>query len=111
MSARIIDDELLCRKRELRLRIGRSRRRLNGRLRGAQDRTRQLLSWQTYVVRYPAWGLAAALGAGLAASAGLRSGWVSRWLGLSLVRQALGGFQQHLWAELRRMWTDSMSDR
>ena len=111
MPAQIIDDDLLRRKRELRLRIGRSRRRIDRRLRATEDRARQLLAWRTYVVRYPAWGLAAALGAGLAASAGLKPARVSRWLGLALVRRSLGGFQQHLWAELQRIWTDSTPER
>ena len=101
MPARISHDELLRRKRELRLRIGRSRRRIDRRLRATRDRAGELLSWRTYVVRYPAWALAAALGAGLAASAGFRPARISRWLGLSLVRHAMGGVQQRLWAELR----------
>ena len=91
------DDELLRRKRELHLRIGRSRRRIDGRLRATQDHARQLLSWRTYVVRYPGWALAAALGAGMAASAGLRPARISRWLGGSLVRQALGGLRAAAW--------------
>jgi hypothetical protein len=111
MSHRIIDDELLRRKRELRLRIGRSRRKIDGRLRATEDSARRLLSWRTYVVRYPVWSLAAALGAGVAASAGFRPSRMSRWLGLSLVRHALGGFQQNVWAELRRTWTQSTPDR
>ena len=111
MPARIANHELVGRKRELRLRIGRSRRRIDRRLRGVRDRAGQLLSWRTYVVRYPAWGLAAALGAGMAVSAGLKPGRTLRWLGLSLVRHALGGFREHLWAELRRIWTDSTPDK
>ncbi len=71
----------------------------------------QLLSWRTYVVRYPAWAVAAALGAGMAASAGLKPARLSRSLGLSLVRHAVGKFQQELWAELRRVWSDAMSDK
>jgi len=105
-----LDANLLQRKRDLRLRIGRSRRRLDGRLRPSRDRIGQVLSWRTYVVHYPAWALAAALGAGMAASAGLRPGRMSQRLGLSLVRRAFGGFQQHLWAELRRIWNDSTPD-
>ena len=111
LHARISDDELLRRKRELRLRIGRSRRRIDGRLRATEDRARQLLSWRTYVVRYPAGALAAALGAGMAASAGLKPGRVSRWLGLSLVARRWAEFEQHLWADLRQIWTDSTPDR
>jgi hypothetical protein len=107
ISESLNDAELLRRKRELRLRIGRSRRRIDDRLRATQHRAGQLLSWRTYVVRYPAWALAAALGAGLAASSGLRRGRISRWLGLALVRHAMGGFQQHAWTELRRFWSNA----
>lgn len=111
MPARTLDNEMLRRKRELRLRIGRSRRRIDGRLHATQNSAKQLVSWQTYVVRYPAWALAAALGVGMAASAGLRPGRLSRWLGLSLVRQAFGGFQQQFRAELGRIWKDTTPNR
>jgi hypothetical protein len=100
-------DDILRRKRELHLRIGRSRQRIDGRLRAAKDHARQLLSWRTYAVRYPGWALAAALGAGMTASSVLQPGRIARWLGRSLMRQAFGGFQQQLWNELGRVWKDS----
>lgn len=103
MSTRVVDDDLLRRKRELHLRIGRSRRSIDRRLRATRDRAGQLCSWRTYVVRYPAWALLAALGAGFAASAGFKPGRWSRWLGLSLVRHAVHGFQQQFSAELGRI--------
>jgi hypothetical protein len=106
MSASIRHDELLRRKRELRLRIARGRRRIDGRLRTSQGRARELLSWRTYAVRYPALALAAAFGAGLVASAGFRPSRISRRLGLSLVRHAIGGVQQHVWTELARFWSE-----
>lgn len=101
------NDALFRRKRALHLRIGRSRRRIDGRLRATKDHARQLTSWRTYVARYPGWALAVALGAGMAASNILRPGRIAGWLGRSMVRQAFGGFQQHLWSDLRRVWTDS----
>jgi hypothetical protein len=104
--------EEICRhKRELHLRIGRSRRRIDGRLRATKDRARQLLSWRTYVVRHPGWSLLAALGAGMSASNLLRPGRIGKWLGQSLVRQAFGGLGQQLWNELRRTWTESTPDK
>ena len=96
-------DELLRRKRELRLQIGRRRRRIDRRLRATRDRAQELLSWRTYVARYPAWALAAALGAGLVVSAGFRPARISRRLGLSLVRHAIHGVRQRLGSELRRL--------
>ena len=104
------NDDILCRKRELHLRIGRSRRRIDGRLRAARDEARRLLSWRTYVARYPLWAMAAALGAGMTASSLLRPARIARWLGRSLMHQAFGGFQQQLWNELRRVWTKSPPD-
>jgi hypothetical protein len=101
------NDAILRRKRELHLRIGRSRRRIDGRIHATRDHTRQLLSWRTYVVRYPGWALAAALGAGLTASILLRPRRITGWFGRSLLHQALGGLQQGVWAELQRIWTES----
>jgi hypothetical protein len=104
-------DDILRRKRELHRRIGRSRRRIDGRLRASKDRTRELLSWRTYVVHHPGWALAAALSAGLTASSILRPSRMARWLGSSLLRQALGGLGQQFWSELRRTWNESTPDR
>jgi hypothetical protein len=104
------NDDILRRKRELHLRIGRSRRRIDGRLRAANDRARQLLSWRTYAVRYPGLALAAALGAGMTASSLLRSGRIARWLGRSMLSHAFSGFHRQLWNELRRVWTKSTPD-
>jgi hypothetical protein len=104
-------DDILRRKRELHLRIGRSRRRIDGRLHATKARARQLLSWRGYVVRHPAWALAAALGAGMTASSVLRPGRLARWLGNAFVRQAFGGLQQQLWAIVRQTWTESSPDK
>ena len=110
-SCRTVDDELLRRKRELRLRIGRARRRIDHRLGAVEHSGRELLSWRTYAVRYPGWALCAALGAGMAASACFRPAKVSRWLGLRLVKQSLGAVQQQVWRELRQMWKDSSVEK
>jgi hypothetical protein len=106
-----MDADLLQRKRDLRAKIGRLRRRLDGRLHSSRQHARQLLSWRTYVVRYPVWAMAAALGAGIAASTGLKPARLSRRLGFSLVRYAFAKFQQSLMAELWRLGSDLMSDK
>jgi hypothetical protein len=103
--------DLLRRKRDLRLRIGRSRRRIDRQLHTLRGGTRQLLSWRTYVVRYPLAAMTLAVGAGIAASAGLRPGRVTRRMGVSLVERALGHVRTHLWAELQRVWAESTPDR
>jgi hypothetical protein len=104
-------DDILRRKRELHQRIGRSRRRIDGRLRASKDRARELLSWRTYVVRHPGWAIVAALSAGMTASSVLRPSRMARWLGSSLLRQALGGLGQQFLSELRRTWNESTPDK
>jgi hypothetical protein len=79
-------DELLRRKREARLRIARSRLRIDRRLRTVEGYVRTGLSWRTRVVRHPAWALASAAGVGLAAVAGFKPTWISRWLRIAMVR-------------------------
>ena len=110
MPIQSANHDTLRRKRELHLRIGRSRRRIDGRLRATKDRARELTSWRTYVVRYPGWALAAALGAGLAASSALQPRRVSHWLAGSLLHQALGGVQQQLWNELKGVWEKTKTE-
>ncbi len=107
MSTRLGQAELQRRKRELRLRIGRLRRRIDGRLRAAEKHSRQLLWWRTYTTRYPGWMLMAALGTGMAASAGLRSGQVARRLGVPLFQRALRQIRRQVWRELQRIWSES----
>jgi hypothetical protein len=107
MSERLTDDDLARHKRELRLRIGRLRRRMDNRIHAVEKHSRQLFSWRTYVVRYPGWSLLAALSAGMAASAGLRSKPTPQWLGSKLARQAFSQVQHRVWEELKRFWAES----
>ncbi len=104
-------DDLQSRRRVLHRRIARSRRRIDRRLRGLGDESRRLVDWRTYVVRYPGWALTAALGAGMTAAGALRPALLSRWLGRSLLRNALGGVRRQLFRELRRLWTESNPER
>ena len=107
MSSRVVDAEQERRKRDLRLRIGRLRRRIDGRIRLAEREARRLVSWRAYVRSYPGYAVTAALGIGLAASAGLSTGRVSRWLGLRLLRRAADGAAGRFCEELRQIWADS----
>lgn len=101
------ENEFQQRTRELHIRIGRSRRRIDRRLRTVGDDARRLTDWRTYVTRYPGWSLAAALGAGLAASSAFRPAVLTRWLGRSLFVKIVAGIRQGLIAELTRIWTES----
>lgn len=107
MSNRLSADEIVRRKRELHIRIGRTRRRIDRRLRGAGDDARRLANWRTYATRYPGWSLAAALGAGLAASAALRPMAITRWMARAMLMKSFGGIARGLTAELTRIWTQS----
>jgi hypothetical protein len=94
-------------KRQLRLRIGRMRRQIDRHVGEADRCGRKLLSWRTYVQRYPGYAALAAFGSGLALSAGLRRGRLQRWLGGRLVGEVAGRFVGLLGAELRRWWARS----
>jgi len=107
MSSRVVDAERERRQRDLRLRIGRLRRRIDGRIRFAGREARRLVSWRTYVRSYPGYAVTAALGVGLAASAGLSTRRLWRWLGLRLLRRAADGAAGRFWQELKQVWADS----
>jgi len=107
MSFRSENLEHQRRKRELRLRIGRLRRRIDGRLHAGRREGERLLSWRTYVTRYPAGAILFALGAGLAFSAGLSQRRMVRWMGLRMMRQSGRSFLRHLSQECVRIWAES----
>jgi hypothetical protein len=94
---------------ELRLQIARLRRRIDGDLHSAERRGRELLSWRTYVQRYPVYAALAAAGFGMAVAAGLRRGRLPRWLGRQLVGRAADRILGDLWQELRDFWAHSDS--
>ena len=94
-------------KRQLRRRIGRLRRRIDNRIRGSSREARRLTSWRTYVKHYPASAIMAALGVGLALSAGLSARRLSRWLGLRLLRQGWDTASGLLRQEIEQLWADS----
>jgi hypothetical protein len=95
-------------ERQLRQRIGRLRRRIGNRLRSSALAARRLTNWRTYVKRYPAAAIAAALGAGLALSGGLsRRRRLPQRLGARLMRHAGQAVVRLLKQELARLWADS----
>ncbi len=99
--------ELQHRKRELRLKIGRLRRQIDRRARAARGESARLISWRTVVRHVPGSAMLAAFGVGLALAAGLSARSLGRWLGLRMVRHALGEGRRAMGAELRRLWADS----
>jgi hypothetical protein len=107
MSSRVVDLRQDRTKRDLRLRIGRLRRQIDGRIRTTERQARRLVSWRTYVRSYPGYAVTAAVGIGLAASAGLSARGMSRWLGLRLLRRAARGASRRFWQELKQIWADS----
>ena len=107
----IVDAQRERTKRELRLRIGRLRRQIDNRLRSSGRQTRRLASWRTYVQHYPGSAIMAALGAGLALSAGLSGRRLARWLGLRLMRQGWRTAAQLLRQEIARFWASCTPDQ
>ncbi|MHC4403869.1 MAG: hypothetical protein ACYTG0_29785 [Planctomycetota bacterium] len=89
-------------KRQLRAEIARLRRRIDGRIRSVGREGRRLTSWQTYVRRYPAHAVAAAMGMGLAVSSGLRGGW-RRYVGARVVSRVVTRLVDRALGELERV--------
>ena len=106
-ARRSIDVDLESKKRMLRAEAARLRRRIDRDLTGASLETRRLLSWQTYVKRYPLATLAGAFGVGLTASAVIsRSNW-KRWLAGKLFSAAVAGVKAGLVTEALAAWQHS----
>ncbi|MGA2060874.1 MAG: hypothetical protein ABSG67_10365 [Thermoguttaceae bacterium] len=101
------DSEIEQRKRELHMRIGRMRRRIDKRMHAVGQQGRRLASWREYVSRYPSYALLAAFGVGLAASGGTWRARLLRRLGSQAVRHTAQRAGRHLWQEIQRIWTES----
>jgi hypothetical protein len=97
--------DLLAEKRRVRLQIGRTRRRIDGRLRGLERQGRRMVSWPTWVLRLPAQSLVAALGVGLAAGSGVWRKRRLRALGRYLARRAGGQVLAAAIRALADLWT------
>ncbi len=110
MAIRVVDAEQERLKRDLRVRIGRLRRRIDLRTHRTTREVQRLASWRTYVKHYPGSAVIGALGVGLALSGGLGVRSLSRWLGIRLVRRGVDGIIGRLYGELGRIWTDSTPD-
>lgn len=91
----------------MRMRIGRLRRRINSRLRGSRREGQRLLSWRTYVKRYPGGALAAAFGVGIATSTGLKGPRLIRAICGLLLRRGMGAMLAGVRDELLRVWQES----
>ena len=65
------------------------------------------MSWRTYAARYPGNLILAALGAGLAFSAGLSGRRLLRWIGTGMFRKAGRHLGRSVWREIRQVWTES----
>jgi len=107
MPLLIVDAKREQAKRDLRRRIARLRRRIDGRVRGVQRQGRRLLSWRTYVRAYPGSAATAAFGLGLALSAGLSARNLLGRMGMRLVRRATDRVGQQCWREIERIWAES----
>jgi hypothetical protein len=91
-------------KRELRLKIGRLRRRIDARLRATETEGRKLASWRTYVTRYPGSAVLAAFGLGLSGATLFASKGMLKGLGRGILRGSVDRAMNLAWRELRRYW-------
>jgi AcrR family transcriptional regulator len=94
-------------RRELRLKIGRLRRRIDARIRATQTEGRKLASWQTYVTRYPGMAILAAFGLGVSGATMFSSHRLIKGLGRSILQGSADRAIKLMWRELRRHWPSS----
>jgi hypothetical protein len=97
------------REEELRKLIGRSRHRIERRVRAVRREGKKLLDWQTYVRHYPLGAVTTAVGAGLAAGLGGR--WLKNRLGRDMLREAVRSAGGGLVKELVRRLFRSNAER
>ncbi len=91
--------------RDVRLEIGRLRRRIDRRVQALGRQGRQAVSWRGWVRRYPVYALVVAFGIGLAASTLYRRGHWARALGLQLVRRAADRIVNSVVREFSELWS------
>jgi hypothetical protein len=104
---RIVDVDLDASMRRLRAESGRLRRRIDARTYQLRGEIVDLVSWQTYVRRYPVASLTAAFGIGLAASAGLSwRSWAHR-LARRAISAAMAGIRTGILSEWLAIWNAS----
>jgi hypothetical protein len=89
-------------KRELRLKIGRMRRRIDARLRAAEVEGRKLASWRTYVMRYPGPAVLAAFGLGLSGATVFTPRGILKHLGTGILHGSADRAMNLAWQELKR---------
>lgn len=106
-----IDQERDAEKRKVRAAIGRSRRRIDRRLRATNEAAVSLASWKTYVRRWPGLALAAGLGAGWIVAAGLRPRFLVGLLGARFMREMSTRATNLLTGELKSFWADAAPQR
>jgi hypothetical protein len=91
-------------KREIRLKIGRMRRRLDVRAQKAITEGRKLVSWRAYVGRHPAAAVATAFGLGLSGATAFSSNALLKKLGAALLRGSYDRAIRLIGQELLRRW-------
>jgi len=107
MALQIVDAQQQQAQRDLRRRIARLRRRIDGRMRRVERQGRRAVSWRTYVRAYPGSAATAAFGLGLALSAGLSARSILRRLGMRLLGRATDRVGRECWREVERIWAES----
>jgi len=108
MSAqRVVDAEILLRKRQLRAEIARTRETTRATLSTLAEEKRRLTSWRTYVRRFPSAALAASFGAGLWLAAARPGRRLPRTLAAGLMQWGIGSARSRVWSDLRAIWEAS----
>ncbi len=104
---RIVENDVLLRKRQLRAEIARTRQQTMSTLADLGEERRRLASWQTYVRRFPVATLGTAFGVGLWLAAGRRGGGIPRSIAGSLMQWGVNTARGVVLQDLLNLWASA----
>ena len=106
-AQRIVDADILRRKRQLRAEIARTRETTQATLGALADEKRRLTSWKTYVRRFPWVAMVVSFAAGLWVTGARRKSKVPRTLAASLFQWGIASARSGVWTDMMAIWKDS----
>jgi hypothetical protein len=104
---RVVDADILRRKRQLRAEIARTREATQATLGALADEKRRLTSWKTYVRRFPWVAMVVSFAAGLWVSGARRKTKLPRTLAAGLIQWGIASARSGVWTDLLAIWTAS----
>lgn len=106
---RVVDADVLFRKRQLRAEIARTRTSTRATLAALKHEQRRLTSWKTYVRRFPIASLGTVFGVGLWLAAMRPGRQISRSVATNLIQWGVASARSRILGDLLDVWTNFRS--